>query len=650
MNQYYPNLFKPGKIGRRTTINRIVLGPMGVNMSDCNGAITDQEIAYYEERAKGGAGILTVGASIVDKRGIILTNNPRMDREVLGKDMERMANAVHPYGTLLIAQIAHGGPRVHKPQEGLEPVCVSDIEPENTSIRKIREMAPQHELTREEIQDLVPMFVNAARNCQVANWDGVELHAAHSYLLCSFLTPDLNHRTDEYGGSLENRMRIILEIVRAIRKECGPSFIVGARIPCYECVSHGMAEEEFGLLAKALEEAGCDYLSASYGSTTDATRSMEPEGSPEGTRLSMHWRIKSAVSIPVFGSGVFRTPAFCEQVIREGRLDYIVMARTLNCDPYWPQKARTGHPELIRPCLSCNSCLDMVEYAHTLSCAINPESGIELFNAANHPAPVRKKVMVIGGGPAGMEAAIICAKRGHSVTLFESSDKLGGQMNIAAVPPRKERVKEACHWFIAELARQNVSVRLNTEVDRKLIDDFAPDHIIYAAGSEPTTPPFEGVENAVQSWDVLSGKQPMPVGRRVVIIGGGLVGCEVALKVAQYDNQVTVVEMMPEIAKGLNASNKIQLFRDLDEKEVKRHVSTRVIRMTGSEVVCSTPEGELTLPADAIILAVGFKAKGVKLYEELLESDYSVSVVGNGKAPGKFLEATRDGYVASSRV
>lgn len=650
MNKYYPNLFKPGKIGRRTVINRIVLGPMGVNMSDCNGAITDQEIAYYEERAKGGTGILTIGASIVDKNGIILTNNPRMDREVLGKDMERMANAVHPYGTLLIAQIAHGGPRVHKPQEGLVPVCVSDVEPENASIRKIRKIAPQHELTTEEIRDLVPMFVNAARNCQVANWDGVELHSAHSYLLSSFLSPDLNRRTDEYGGPLENRMRLILDIVRAIRKECGPEFIIGARIPCYEYVTNSIPEEEFGLLAKALEEAGCDYLSASYGSTTDPRKSMEPEGSPEGGRLPMHSRIKNAVSIPVFGSGVMRTPEFCDKIIEEGRLDYIVMARTLNCDPYWPEKARTGHLERIRPCLSCNACLDMVEYAHTLSCAINPESGIEAFNAASHPAPVKKNVMVIGGGLGGMEAAIVCAKRGHKVTLFERSDKLGGQMNLAYVPPRKDRIREACHWFVDELVRQNVTVRLNTEVDRKLIDAFAPDHIIYASGAQPFTPSFNGREYSVQSWDILAGKVPMPVGKKVVVIGGGMVGCEVALTLAQHDNQVSVVEMLPELAKGLNGSNKVQLFEDLDEKQVKRYDSTRVLELTKTSVICENADGRLELPAEITVMAVGFKAQGTELYEELLASDYSVSTVGNGKAPGKFLEATRDGYVAASRI
>lgn len=650
MNQYYPNLFKPGKIGKRTVKNRIVQGPMGINLSDDSGAFTDQEIAFYEERAKGGVGIVEVGAAAVALEGTTLSNNPRVDRVPHINNMQRLANAVHPYGALLIAQLSHGGARTRNLSDGMIPRCVSDVEPENTSIRAIRKISPQHELTTEEVWGLIPIYVKAAKNCQIANWDGVELHMAHSYLLCGFLSPDLNRRIDEFGGSLENRMRICLEIVRAIRKECGPNFIVGARIPGFEHVENSIKDEEFGQIAKALEDAGCDYLSVSIGSTTNPALSMEPEGMPEGCRLKMENKIKQAVSIPVMGSGVLRTPAYCDHALEDGLVDFLIMARTLNCDPYWPEKARTGHPELIRPCLSCNTCLDIMEDGRSLSCAINPTCGIQTNNAEKVLADRKKNVMVIGGGIGGMQAAITCAKRGHTVAIYERQDKLGGQMNLAAIPPHKDRVRQACHWFAAELVRLGVTIHLNTDVTMEDIKRINPDHVIYSAGAEPFSPPFKGLENGLQSWDVLSGKVPMPVGQKVTVIGGGMVGCEVALTIAQYDNQVTIVEMLPELAGGLNASNRIQLFDDLNEKGVIQYASTKVLELTENAVICETTDGEIRIPAEKIVLAVGFKAQGTELYHELLESEIPLSVVGNGLCPGKFLEATRDGYVAASMV
>lgn len=650
MNQYYPNLFKSGKIGSRIIKNRIVAGPVGDNMCNNDGTYTDQAIAYYAEKAKGGAGIIIPGSLIVDPEGMILSNNPRIYEDVHIKSVARLANAVHAYGALVIPQIAHAGARVHTIRDGLLPRCVSDVDPETTSIRNCRAKSPQKELTLEEIKELVPKFVSAARRCQIAGCDGVEVHMSHSYLLNEFLSPDTNKRTDEYGGSLENRMRICLEIVRGIRKSCGRNFIIDARIPGAEYVSNGIKENEFPIIAKALEDAGCDVLSVSVGMTTNQMKIKEPEGTKEGSRLEYAGRIRKAVSIPVMASGVLKTPEFCEQVIKDDIMDFVVLARSLNCDPHWPEKARKGCADRIKPCLNCNGCFDIVDQSHPLGCVLSPTTGIEYIDAERIQASVKKRVMIIGGGIGAMQAAITCAKRGHTVDLYERSEKLGGQMNLAAIPPGKSAIHAACHWFIEEMTHLDVKVHLNKEITMEDIKKINPDHVICSMGAKPFAPPFKGKEYGVQSWELLGGNVPMPVGKKVTVIGGGLVGCETALTIAGYKNQVTIVEMLPALAAEMEVSNKAQLFNHLDRFDVVQYASTKVMEIKETEVVCESPDGVLSIPSDVVILAVGFRGEGIELYEDLLDSDYEVSIVGNGLAPGKFLDATRGGYYTASVI
>ena len=650
MNPYYPNLFKPGKIGNRVVKNRIVSGPVGDNMCNNDGSYSDQAVAYYAEKAKGGAGIIMPGSLIVAREGMILSNNPRIDEAVYIKGVARVANAVHAYNALIIPQIAHAGARVHTIRDGVLPRCVSDVDPETTSIRKCRAVSPQKELTAEEIRDLVPMFSNAAKRCQIAGCDGVEIHMAHGYLLNEFLSPDTNKRTDEYGGSLENRMRICIEIVEGIRKACGRNFIIGARIPAAEFVRSGITKEEFPLIAQALEKAGCDVLSLSAGMTTDQTKIKEPEGTAEGARLDWVEPIKNAVSIPVMVSGVLKTPEFCDKVIRKELVDFVVLARSLNCDPHWPEKARTGHPELIKPCLSCNGCFDVVDDAHVLGCVLNPTTGIEFINAEQIPAGTQKNVMIIGGGLSGMQAAITCARRGHRVTIYESSEKLGGQMVLAAVPPCKAAIGKACQWFIDELKRLGVVVHFNRNITMDDVREIDPDHVICATGAVPFAPPVKGKELAVQAWDVLGGKVPMPSGKKVAVIGGGLVGCETALSIAEQGNQVTVIEMLPQLAGDMEISNKTQLFRNLNNNAIQQYVSTKVLELTEKEVVCEKDGVRLGIPADVVVFAVGFRSHGSDLYEELLNSTYPVSVINSGLAPANFYQATKGGYYAASVI
>lgn len=531
-------------------------------------------------------------------------------------------------------------------------MCVSDVEPETTSIRRCRAAGPQKELTIEEIQALIPKYVTAAKNCQAAECDGVEIHMTHSFLLNQFLSPDTNHRTDEYGGSLENRMRLPLEIVSAVREACGRNFIITARIPGAEYVKNGLTPEEIRQLAMELEQAGCDGIDISVGMTVDQTKIREAQGAPDGARLSKVPNIKDAVSIPVMVAGTFRDPAFCDKAVAEGKVDYVLMARQMICDPHWANKAKAGRAEEIRPCLTCNvGCFDAVPAGRPVSCVLNPIAGHEYENAEVCKAAVSKNVMIIGGGIAGMQAAITAAKRGHKVAFFEKTDRLGGQMNLACLPPDKEVIGRAEQWFEAETRRAGAKVIMKHEATLEDAEKIKPDHVIFAGGALPWAPDFPGRERALWSWDILEGKSKIPRGATVAVIGGGLVGCETAQKLmAENQNKMAVIEMLADVAGGLEEANKEKLMKELKAGDTAFYTKTKVLSISQTAVICEKDGAEVSVPAEYVVLAVGQRPAGGKLVKELEQKGYDVIVVGDASRPANFGAATRAGYMAAARI
>ncbi|HVI41754.1 MAG TPA: FAD-dependent oxidoreductase, partial [Anaerovoracaceae bacterium] len=535
-----------------------------------DGSISEQAIAYYTERAKGGAGIIIPGVLSVDYPvGKTTGCQHRMDDDKYVLGWYRMANAIHHYGALLIPQIHHAGAQTnHITAEGHTPVCVSDTDCEHSFVKYYRSYGPQHELTLEEVKDLVQKFITTAVYCQNAQCDGVEIHASHGYLINQFLSGDMNKRTDEYGGNLENRMRFAIEIIRGIREKCGKDFIIGARVPGREWTSTGLSDEECQIIAKTFEEAGCDFLDVSGGGTILSSKIMETQGYPQGDRVELAENIKKVVNIPVFAVGNLREPEFCDKIIEEGRTDFVALGRPLICDPYWPEKAKEGLDDEIRKCISCfDGCFAQIWSFKPIGCALNPDAGFEReFSDSATKTNSSKNVVVIGGGPAGMQAAITAKKHGHNVTLLEKSSDLGGQLNIASVPPKKYPIKWAKEWFASELNRQGVDVKLNHLVSEDSITSLNPDVIIAATGSVPATPPIEGIENSIESWFLLDGSVALPENAKVAIVGGGVVACEVALLLAKEGhNNVTVIEMLDHIAHGLEMTHLGDLFVDFEE-------------------------------------------------------------------------------------
>ncbi len=648
--QHFPNLFSELKIGKKTLRNRIIVSPTGETMPSFDGSISTQVIDYYTEKAKGGAGAVTWGILAVEfPRGKTGDVKNRADTPKVIKDMNRMAESIQRYGALFIPQLFHAGAMTTaEAAEGHLPACVSDKEVEHLYISRYRKAGPMHELTTEEIKEMVQKFVKAAVICKRAGADGVNIHCAHGYLVNQFLSPDTNARTDEYGGSFENRIRFGIEIVEGIRSAVGKDFIIGARIPGREWVKNRLTDEECVEFARRMEKAGCDYLEVSAGLNMSQAKVIETEVYPQGSKLEYALPIKAAVSIPVGTNGMLRDPQFCDDLIKDGKVDFVSMARALICDPYWPQKASEGRLEEIRPCISCNDgCMGRVRLGYHLSCALNPVAGRETHLSVVRKAEEPKKVAVIGGGLAGMQAAIVAARAGHRVTLFEQDSQLGGQLNLAYVPPHKEKIKEARDWFISELARRGVEVQAGKEVNLEVIDALKPDSVIVATGAVPIEQlPIEGLENAVQAWDVLRGEVAIESNQKVAIIGGGIVACEVGQMMLEKKNQVSIIEMLPQIGGGLEDIHLTDMLIEFEENDVDIYVNATAIRIEKGKVIFEKDGKEETVLADTIILSVGQKSAGTELVKELRNAGYKTIVAGDAKKPAKFVNATLDGFYA----
>lgn len=650
---YFDAMFSEFKLGNKTVKNRIALSPMGDNKADYNGGITEGYMAYYERIAQGGAGIIVPGVLCVDWPAGKATNNTlRMDNILCAYEYSQFADRIHRHGALLIPQIHHAGPQTAAFTTGCAPKTPSDVTPGHAPHATYRSFGPQEELTVEEIKVLIQKYIQTAVYCKIANCDGISLHASHGYLISSFLSPDINKRTDEYGGSFENRVRFAVEIVSGIRAACGPDFIIGARIPGMESTPDGLSQEECIRVAQVLEEAGCDWFDISKGSIKDANELIETPRFEQGNRVPYAAAIKKAVKrAKVSAVGVLRDPEYCESLIRDGVVDIVTLGRALLVDPDWPIKARAGKVETIRPCLSCcDGCLGDLERGGSIHCAMNPETGRETVAAMVRNAETPKKVLVVGGGIAGMQAAIIAARRGHIVTLAETSSELGGQMNLACIPPNKQRIGKARDWFVGETVRQEVDVKLNTKVDKAFVDSLAPDEIIIAAGVTPATPPIPGVEYTVQAWDALRDHENLPEKKDIVIIGGGTVGCETAELLAEKKNRVTVLEMLPSIANGLEASNLTDLLAAFASYGVNVVTEAVVKEISADSVTYENKGCKLTAKADMIILSAGRKPVGTDLAQELKAAGYSVHTIGDANVPGKFMTATTDAFFLASRI
>ena len=521
----YEHLFSPIQIGTTTVKNRVFMPPISTNLAD-KGYVTDELVEHYAARAKGGVGLIITEVTTVEPTYIYLPGDMSICDDSYIPGWKKLTDAVHKYGAKILPQLFHPAYMAF-PIPGTPQL----IAPSNVGPYYAKE-APRA-VTIEELKVIIRQFGEAAFRVKQAGGDGVEIHAAHAHgLLGGFLSPLYNKRTDAYGGDIHGRLRLTLEVIEEVRKMCGKDFIIDVRISGDEYTDGGQNLNDAVYVAKQLEKAGVDFIHVSGGTTIMRGSSIPAPGTPMGSHSKVGEEIKKQVSIPVATVGRITEPWFAEELIANGKADICMIGRANLCDPEFVQKACEGREDEIRPCIGCLRCLNGIMFGKRVACTVNPS--LELENEDNIPAAQEKKqVLVIGGGPAGMEAAFVAKKRGHEVVLCEKSDSLGGLVKLAAVPIAKQELTKVIQYMERKLTREGVEIRLNCEVTEEMLkNEFAGYEVIAGTGADPiVVNAFTAFKHCVTADDILAGKAF--AGRKVVVIGGGSVGCETADYLAQ---------------------------------------------------------------------------------------------------------------------
>ena len=604
--------------------------PMATHFAAEDGAVNDRHIAYYLKRVRGGVGYITFEHTGVMKQGRAFPNMVLMDSDEKIVPFKKLVDAVHREGGKIVIQINHAGRQTSSLITGLPIVAPSAIP------CPIRKEMPK-ELSQEEILEITSAFGEAARRVKESGADGVEIHMAHGYLINQFLSPFSNKREDEYGGDPDRRTKMAIEVLRTVRNQVGPDFTVLCRFSADEYVEGGLKLEDTKEIAKALERNGADGLHVSACVAASGYLNHPPYYAEEGIFAHLAQGIKSAVSIPVIAVGRIRTPELANQILEENKADLISMGRALIADPDLPIKASEGKTEKIIPCISCNRCVLSIRKG-ALQCAVNPETGREgIFKLQKTEHP--KKVWIIGGGPAGMKAAEIAALRGHQVALYEKDEKLGGRFLLAAIPPKKQVLKEFIDQLIGQLKKLPVKIALGKSFSLASLKRGRPDVAIIATGGKPFFPPIDGIREskAISVEDALSGS--IPLGRKVLVVGGGGIGAEVTDHLSENGAEVTLVEMREGIALDLVTHLQYFLNKRLRDKGVEILTSTKAIRFEKNGLWVEDPQGTRKLEGfDSIVIALGSKPND-HLVESLKGKVPEVYVVGDASKPREVMEA-----------
>ncbi|HEY2936347.1 MAG TPA: FAD-dependent oxidoreductase [Gaiellaceae bacterium] len=643
MTTPYPRLFSPGTIGRVELRNRIVQTPMGTGLIDL-GRVTEREVAFQEERARAGVGLLVTGGAVVHPTSRFPARIIVEAWDEAGVEALRLrCDAVHRHGTRIFGQLIHLGRETPGGQTDYVPMGPSPVPHQ-------RDPGVPHEMTSAEIRMVVDAFGRSAANHEAAGYDGVEIHAAHGYLVSQFLSPESNRRTDGYGGTLEGRLRLLVEIVEEIRLRCGPDFPVGARLSAEDYVAGGLTLDDTREIAVTLQDAApVDYLSITTGMRGYYVKDSTFD---EGFALDLAQVVKADVDVPVVVAGRIRHPELAERALAEGKTDFVGIGRAQLADPEWVEKAREGRADQIRLCVGIVQ--DCRRAEGIVACTIHARTGREAeWGPARRAAP-KRRVVVAGGGPGGLEAARVAAESGHEVVLHERTDVLGGQLRIAAAGPTREELLDFVFYLERELARLGVEIRLGSEAGPESVLADGPDLVVCAAGATPEPPELEigGGARVVTVWDLLGGTVG-DVGARALVVDDGS-GFWHGISAAEYLAERGAAVELATPARGVGLAipheSVANVNRRLGANGVRVRVLTSVLKVDGPVVSLAEGfAGELTeTTADLVVVRTRMRAND-ELARRLEGAGPALALIGDASAPRRLNHAVLDANLAVRR-
>jgi len=645
----YPHLFEPGMIGAMEVKNRIVMAPMGDGLVGFMGTWSDRAVDYYERRAMGGTGLVITSLCLVDAtiEPWKIQGEPALvtfDSSMKIRNFVKLTERVHDHGARIFAQLTAGFGRVYPPVL-IKLIGGQPIAPSSTPLFWDPSIEARA-LTAGEIDGLIEAFGNAAVIARESGFDGIEIHGHEGYLIDQFTSALWNRREDAYGGDLEGRMRFPLEVIRRIQEAVGTDFPISYRYAVDHKLPGGRTADESRVMARILEAAGVAALHVDAGCYDTWHWAHPPLYQEPGCMVDMAEAVKPEVGIPVITVGRLGYPDLAERVLAEGKADFVALGRPLVADPDFADKARRGRATDIRPCIGCHECLARILRMQSTSCAVNPECGDEVRLSVS-PATQCKTVMVVGGGIAGLEAARVCALRGHRVHLFERNELLGGILRFGGTPAFKQDLRLFLDHKIREVKRlENIDIHMWTTVDSETVRRHRPDVLFLATGSRFRTPEEAGIAcdpGAVFLTAEEVYRADPPATDRVVIVGGGSVGCEVGLWLAQKGNGVTIVEQASAAAVDLFEANRQMLLELLADAGVRLLLNTNVLRIASDGVTVEGPDGRTVIPAERVVSALG----GVPV-DDLLplvrDAAETVHVIGDCRSPRKIKDAIWEAF------
>ena len=653
----YPLLREPGRIGPMQLRNRVVMAPMGTNYSTTDGLSTERDKRYYAERARGGVGMIMTEAMVVTEHARPHHNSLCCYHDRFIPGLASIVEAIKAHGAYVCGQLNHRGALLRRSVLNMEPVGPSPWSNPNTgdAVRP---------LTIPELIEIQKLFVESARRLEQAGYDGVEIHAGNGYLFQQFFTPRINKRTDRYGGSFDNRARLLFETIDRLR-DALPDFPLIVRLSASEFTEGSYTGAEIVELARRLERAGVSALDISGGSNESPQLSkycIQPPSFARGCLAPYSKPIKDAVSIPVFVAGRLVDPQDAEAVLTAGAADFVSIGRALYTDPHWCLKAFGQIDAPIRKCIACNVCFERLTLEKDVACVHNPMIGTE-FEALEYAephlarAPVdRKRVLVLGAGVSGVEAARMLAARGHTVEVWEKSARVGGQMPLAMAAPDKNEVEPVWSYRWQELQKFEVPVRTSVQATAQAIRRYGPDFVIVATGARPRPCPIDSARRAahisvLHAWDILAAPERSKSAQRATIIGGGMVGMETADLLSARALQCTIVETLRDVAPGMARNNRMELIERVAARGARILTEARVVNAAGSHLDLEGADGSATRLeiGDLLVIAIG-PAPDEEGARICAEAGVEHAVIGDAYKPGDFLSCLRDAAMVALSV